>query len=88
MLFFHTFTGCNVVSEFCGKETKSTWLRAPLLSLRETQNPLVVDDGDMEDLQRFVVMMYNLSSTVESVYDVRLDMLAQKQRHTSHSINR
>ena len=32
-----------------------------------SQYPLVVDDGDMQDLQKFVVMMYNWSSKAESV---------------------
>ena len=39
-----------------------------------SQYPLVVDDGDMQDLQRFVVMMYNWSSTAKSVDGVKLDM--------------
>ena len=42
--------------------------------------PLVVDDGDMQGLEKFVVIMYNLSSTAEGVDDVRLDMFAHNQR--------
>ena len=47
-----------------------------------SQYPLVVDDGEMQDLwkQKFVVMTYNQSITAESVDDVRLNMFAQKQR--------
>ena len=39
MLFFHTFTGCDVVNGFCGKGTRSawqTWEHHPLLSVQET----------------------------------------------------
>ena len=42
--------------------------------------PLVVDDGDMHSLEKFVVMVYNLFSTAEGVDDVRLDTFAHNQR--------
>ena len=42
--------------------------------------PLIVDYGDTQTLEKFVVMMYNLSSTAEGIDDVRLDMFAHNQR--------
>ena len=45
-----------------------------------SQYPPVVDDEDLKTLEKFVVMMYDRSSTTEGVDDVRLDMFARKQR--------
>ena len=42
--------------------------------------PPVVDDEDLETLEKFVVMMYDRSSTAEGVDAARLDMFAWKQR--------
>ena len=78
MLFFHTFTDCNIVSELCGKRMRSACQTYDFRKL--SQYPLVVDDGDMQTLEKSVVMMYNQFSTAESVDDMRLDMFAQKQR--------
>ena len=41
--------------------------------------PPVVDDEDMQALEKFVVMMYDRSSTSESVNEERLGMFARKQ---------
>ncbi|KAJ8414100.1 hypothetical protein AAFF_G00066980 [Aldrovandia affinis] len=45
-----------------------------------SQYPPVVDDEDLKTLEKFVVMMYDRSSTAEGVDDARLDMFAWKQR--------
>ena len=42
--------------------------------------PPVVDDADMQASERFVVMMYDISSASERVNDARLDVFARKQR--------
>ena len=39
-----------------------------------------MDDEDLETLEKFVVMMYDRSSTAEGVDAARLDMFARKQR--------
>ena len=86
MLFFHAFTGCDVVSGFRGKGKKSAWQtwnvcdEASGVFSKLSHYPPVVDDEDLEILEKFVVMMYDRSSTAEGVDEARLDMFAWKQR--------
>ena len=42
--------------------------------------PSAVDNDYLETLEKFVVMVYDRSSTDEDVDDARLDMFARKQR--------
>ncbi|KAJ8377441.1 hypothetical protein AAFF_G00259990 [Aldrovandia affinis] len=86
MLFFHAFTGCDVISAFRGKGKKSAWQtwdvcdEASGVFSKLSQYPPAVDDEDLKTLEKFVVMMYDRSSTAEGVDDARLDMFARKQR--------
>ena len=86
MLFFHAFTGCDIVSAFRGKGKKSAWQtwdvcdEASGVFCKLSKYPPVVDDEDLETLEKFVVMMYDRSSTAEGVDAARLDMFARKQR--------
>ena len=86
MLFFHALTGCDVVSGFRGKGKKSAWQtwnvcdEASGVFSKLIHYPPVVDDEDLEILEKFVVMMYDRSSTAEDVDEARLDMFARKQR--------
>ena len=85
MPFFHAFTGCEVISAFHGKKKKSAWQtwdvcdKASGVFSKLSQYPPVVDDDDLETLEKFVVMMYDRSSTAEGVDDARLGMFAWKQ---------
>ncbi|KAJ8358245.1 hypothetical protein AAFF_G00020150 [Aldrovandia affinis] len=85
MLFFHAFTGCDVVSAFRGKGKKSAWQtwdvcdEASGVFSKLSQYPPVVDDEDLKTLEKFVVMMYDRSSTAEGVDDARLDMFARSR---------
>lgn len=45
-----------------------------------SQYPLVVEDEDLETLEKFVGMIYDRSSTAKDVDDKRLDMFARKHR--------
>jgi len=78
MLFFHAFTGCDVVSAFRGKGKKSAWLTWDAYTevsdvfAKLSQYPLTVDDEDLQILEKFVVIMYDRSSTAEGVDDARL----------------
>lgn len=82
MLFFHAFTGCDVVSAFRGKGKKSAWQIWGVSHVfsKLSQYLPVVDDEDLKSLEKFVVMMYDRSSTAEGIDDARLDMFARKQR--------
>ena len=86
MLFFHAFTGCDVVSASSGKGKTSAWQtwdvcnEASGVFSKLSKYPPVVDDEDLKTLEKFVVMMYDRSSTDEGVDDARLDMFARRQR--------
>ena len=84
--FFHAFTGCDTVSCFYGKGKKTamdTWNSFPevttaFLSLGNT--PPVVDDSNMAILERFVVLLYDRTSTQTAVNDARKQLFVKKGR--------
>ena len=86
MPFFHTFSGCDTVSAFCGKGKKSTWQTWIVFDnvsgtfTKLSQCPRTVDDHDLQILERFVIIMYDRSSAATNVDDARLDLFARKQR--------
>ena len=45
-----------------------------------SQYPLTVEQSDMDILERFVILMYDQSSTAATVDEARLDLFARKQR--------
>ena len=81
----HAFTGFDTVSAFRNKGKKTAWQtwdvfpEASPIFAKLSQYPPILDDGDLEILERFVVLM-DRSSTVASVDEVRFDMFARKQR--------
>lgn len=86
MSFFHAFTGCDTVSAFRGKGKVTAWQTwniypevSPVFS-KLSQYPVCVNDGDLQVLEKFVILMYDRSSSAESVDDARLELFAQKQR--------
>ena len=86
LLFFHAFTGCDVVSAFRGRGKKTAWQtwgvcdEVSAVFNKLSQYPLSVQDIDMKVLEQFVVMMYDRSSTADGVDSARLEMFARKQR--------
>ena len=86
ILFFHAFTGCDTVSSFRNKGKKTAWQTwdicpeaSPVFS-KLSQYPLTVEDGDLEMLEKCVILMYDRSSTAATVGEARLDMFDRKQR--------
>ena len=86
ILFFHAFTCCDTVSAFHNKGKKTAWQiwdtypeASPVFS-KLSQYLLKGEDGDLEILEKFVILMYNRSSTAATMDEVSLDMLARKQR--------
>ena len=73
MLFFHAFTGCDVVSAFRNKGKKTTWQtwnifpEATSVFSKLSKYPTTIKDSDMKILERFVVHMYDRSSTLDSI---------------------
>ena len=86
MLFFHAFTGCDVVSAFNGKGKKTAWQtwnvcdEASVIFTKLSQCPSKIEESDLEILEKFVVLMYDRSSSVASVNEARLALFARKQR--------
>ena len=55
-------------------------LLVPLLDSVSTAQVETVNDNEVDILEKFVVMMYDKSSTAKGVNNARLDMFARKQR--------
>ncbi|KAK3880307.1 hypothetical protein Pcinc_015186 [Petrolisthes cinctipes] len=86
MLFFQAFTGCDILSAFRGKGKKTAWQAwevypqvTPVFK-KLSQYPPVVENADYNVLEKFVITMYDKNSTMDKVDEVRLDLLARKQR--------
>jgi hypothetical protein len=62
LLFFHAFTGCDVVSAFHGKGEKSAWQtwnvwpEESTVFRKRSQYPPVLGEDDQSILEKFVVM--------------------------------
>ena len=86
IMYFHAFTGGDVVSALRGKGKKSAWQTWDVFDeVMETFSnlckfPTEVTDTDLKTLERFVVLMYDRSSAATGVDEARLHMFAHKQR--------
>ena len=82
---FNTFTGCDVVLAFHSLGKKAVWQtwnvhnNASAIFVKLSQYRSIVDDNDLKILKKFLILMYDRSSTLEEVDDARLDMFARKQ---------
>ena len=84
LLAFHAFTGCDTVSFFAGRGKKtawSTWKTYP----EATQAFLAIMDRQVTEdtiavLQRFVVLMYDRSSTLTTVDAARQTLFARNSK--------
>lgn len=82
----HAFTGCDVVSAFRGKGKKSAWQTWNVC--KEVSNTFTklsqcvadLDEADLHNLEKFVVLMYDRSSADTSVNDAKLNLFTRKQR--------
>ena len=83
---FHAFTGCDTVSCFGGRGKKTAleaWKSYPDVTdafLALAHKPLEVSSTCVEHLERFVVLMYDRTSSKTSVNDARKQLFAQKGR--------
>ena len=83
--YFHVFTGCDVVSAFHGKAKKSALQTWNTFDVYETftnlsKNLTLICDLDLQRLGRFVVLMYDRSSTFTGRDEARLDLFSCNQR--------
>jgi hypothetical protein len=88
--FFHALTGCDTVSSFGGRGKKTAWeswkacdevtdITAAFCALAATPNPSIVDDY-MDALERFVVLLYDRTSSQEHVNEARKHLFTQNAR--------
>ena len=79
------FTGRDVVSAFHDKGEKSVWKTWNVLPEASTvfrnlsQYPPVLGEDDQSNLEKFVVIMYDMFSATDSIDEARLEMFARKQ---------
>ena len=86
IIFFHASSGCDIGSAFNGKSKKSVWKiwevcdEVSNIFAKLSVYPLSIDDSDLQALERFVVLMYDRSSNINSVNEARFDLFARKQK--------
>ena len=85
--FFHAFTGCDQTSSFAGKGKKTAW--AAWQAFDEVTNAFekVTSAPNLDTLQqvmpvlqRFVIIMYDRSSSCNDVNECRKELFAKKGR--------
>jgi hypothetical protein len=76
LLFIHAFNGCDVVSAYHGNGEKTAWHtwnawpEASTVFRKLSQYPPVLGEDDQSILEKFVVIMYDISSATENTsYD-------------------
>ena len=73
LLFIHAFTGYHVVSAYHGKGEKTawhtwnSWPEASTVFRKLSQYPPVLGKDDQSILEKFVVIMYDISSATENM---------------------
>ena len=84
---FHAFTGCGTFSAFHGKCKRSAWdtwtaYDEPTDAFAVMMDPVqaVHFDVFMPVIQRFVVVMYDRTSSSETLDEARLHFFAQKEK--------
>ena len=86
---FHAFTGCDCTSQFCGVGKKSAWGVWELNSevtpaLEDTATHLfqkmTVSSENFQKLERFMIIMYDKSSPLDSVNETRLMLFSKRIR--------
>ncbi|XP_014677523.1 PREDICTED: uncharacterized protein LOC106817375 [Priapulus caudatus] len=86
LLFMHAVSGCDTVSSFSSIGKKTTWdvwrslpnLTAVFIRLSDT--PEEVTEADMEELERFVVLLYSRTSQITTVNAARKQLFSHGNR--------
>ena len=88
---FHAFMGCDSVSSFPGRGKKSAWeICSVFPKVTDTFSALMGQpqqsdiDAAMATLDRFVVLLYDKTSSKSHVNEARVDLFAQKGRDVHH----
>ena len=79
---FHAFTGCDTVSSFLGKGKKSAW--QSWIHYDDVTTAFLacssMSEESQERIERFVVLLYDRTSTKSLVNEARKQLFAQKGR--------
>ena len=85
LLFIHAFNGCDVVSAYHGKGEKTAWHiwnawpEASTVFRKFSQYPPVLGEDDQSNLEKFVVIIYDMLSATDSIDEARQEMFARTQ---------
>ena len=82
---FHSFTGCDTVSSFCGRGKKTAWdtwkvyeeVTKAFCSLMANLESI---SDNMKSIERFVTLMYDRTSSLDCVDQARKQLFTQKGR--------
>ena len=86
---FHCFTGCDTTSAFFGKGKKTAWeawnsypevTKAFIYMATHPHAPLTKESQHFRYLERFTVVLYDKTSSLESVDEARRELFCQKNR--------
>ena len=83
---FHAITGCDTTSCFSGKGTKTaweTWNACPAVTesfLSLVDQPETISDACMEEIERFVVVLYDRTNALNKVNDARQQLFTKRSR--------
>ena len=97
LLFIHAFNGCDVVSAYHGKGEKTAWHtwnawpEASTVFRKFDQYPPVLGKDDQSILEKFVVIMYDISSATknrscDSPPPTTQAALIQHIKHTAYQV--
>ena len=85
LAMFHTLTGCDTVSFFGGRGKRTAWdtwrsyndIRSIFVSLANTPESV---ESSVASLERFVILLYDRTSSLEDINQARKHLFAQKGR--------
>ena len=78
---FHAFTGCDAVSAFTGRSKKTCWEKVTAAFKELCQQPSDISETCLELYERFVVLLYDRTSSCD-----RVDIAHKKIYSRKHSI--
>ena len=78
---FHTFTGCDIVSSFLGRDMKTAWFTwQSYPEATGAFEDLLIGDHTMSTLERLAVLLYDRTSDITMVNDCRKQLFTRKYR--------
>ena len=93
LLVFHAYTGCDTTSSFTGIGKKTAWkawkslpeVTNAFLFIRENPfKPIEVSNPHFSTLERFTVVMYDKTSSHDSVNNARRELFTKSNRSLDH----